>query len=231
MSDLVTSISFERCGNALAAGTVDGLLHICDAVRGLRLRKLDCHNGAVTDVAWCRSSEANYLVATGSMDGTIVFHDVRSRFSVIQRVKHHERGVRRLLWNCNQSLNNSTPDVYLASTGFNGQMGELSVWALKDILITGKIPKPIFADSVSHFSEIESLAWNPTVTSILATGGSSEDDSVIRLFDIARQSERTKSNNGVVQRCHDDVIHSICCNSPITSMLWRRSAIQKKPVD
>ena len=83
LSDQITSISFERGGNALAAGTVDGLLHICDAVRGIRLRKLDCHNDAVTDVAWCRSPEANYLVATGSTDGTIVFHDVRSRFSVV----------------------------------------------------------------------------------------------------------------------------------------------------
>lgn len=120
LSDTVTSVSFERNGNSLAVGTTDGLLHICDAIRGLRLRKLNCHNDAITDVAWCRSPDANYLVATGSRDGTIVFHDVRSRFSVIQRIKHHERGVRRLLWNCNQSLTGSAPDVYLASTGFNG---------------------------------------------------------------------------------------------------------------
>ena len=70
-------------------------------------------------------------------------------------------------------------------------MGELSVWALKDILVSGKLPLPIFADSVSHFSEIESIAWNPTQTSMLATGGSSEEDQVIRLFDMARLSERT----------------------------------------
>ena len=227
LSDRVTSVSFERGGNALAAGTVDGLVHICDAERGLRLRKLDCHNNVTTDVAWCHSQDMNYLVATGSMDGTIVFHDVRSRFSVVQRIKHHLRGVHRLLWNCNQSLTGAASDVYLASTGFNGDNGELSVWEIRDILVHGKVPQPYFTDSVSHFSQIQSLAWNPIHTSILTTGGSSENDSVIRMFDMQKLSKRTLGNNGVAERCHQDVIHSISCNSPITSMLWRRSAVER----
>ena len=141
---IVTCVTFDRSGEAVAAGSNDNLVSIFNVERACRIRNLSCHNQQVSDISWCRSLSQPYILATGSYDSTIAVHDVRQRNSVIRTIDGLHQGViTRLLWNCNQSTPKSltTPTdermINLASTGYNGQTGELGVWNLKDI-ITGR---------------------------------------------------------------------------------------------
>jgi WD40 repeat protein len=67
--------------------------------------------------------------------------------------------------------------------------GKISVWSLKDLL-SGK-SRLTFQDSVSHLSPVKAMSWNPLHTGVFATGGSSPQDSVIRLYDINNLSVET----------------------------------------
>ena len=83
----VTAISFDMCGEALAAGSSDSLVSIFDVRTGSRLRNLSCHSDAITAVSFCKNVCAPYLLATGSKDKSVVFHDVRQKFSMISRIE------------------------------------------------------------------------------------------------------------------------------------------------
>ena len=81
--------------------------------------------------------------------------------------------------------------IYLASASSkNMYNGTLSVYSLKDINATkpefgeAVAPRLTFMDAKSHFSPIKGLAWNPFHKGVLATGGSTMNDSVMRLYDI-----------------------------------------------
>lgn len=98
----VISLCFDRGGEALAAGSSEAITSIYDVKTGKRLRNLNCHSDAVTAISWNRSLCAPYLVATGSTDSTIVFHDIRKKFSVISQIRNtHQGKITRLDWSCN----------------------------------------------------------------------------------------------------------------------------------
>ncbi len=77
LNPLVTSLSFDRSGNALVAGSSDSLVSIFDTIQGRRIRDINCHKSLVTDVAWNRAACTSYMIATGSLDKTIILHDIR----------------------------------------------------------------------------------------------------------------------------------------------------------
>lgn len=56
-------------------------------------------------------------------------------------------------------------------------------------------------------SPVKALAWSPTHEGLLSTGGGINDQ-IIRLFDM-------KNRKSPLQ-------HTIKCNSPITSLAWRK---------
>lgn len=76
-SPKVTALTFDRTGEALAAGSTDHLVSIFNVERGCRIRNLNCHSEQISDISWCRSLSQPYIVATGSFDSTIVIHDIR----------------------------------------------------------------------------------------------------------------------------------------------------------
>ena len=184
-------------------------------------------------------------MATGAFDSKIVIHDIRQRRSEIRRIEGLHQGViTRLLWNCNNSNSNTLLDVTderllnLASTGYNGERGELGVWNLKDIirgtylpgdrLGSGQTLRTVFFDNKSHLGSIKALAWNPHQQNLIATGGLTRHDPVIRLFDISNLSASTTNNNNIAVNGHDDVVHSIQCNSPLNSLCWRKTFIESQ---
>lgn len=237
----VTCVTFDRSGEAIAAGSQDNLVSIFNVERGCRIRNLKCHSELISDISWCRSLSQPYIIATGSFDCKVAIHDVRQRNSTIRQIEGlHQGVVTRVLWNCNNScadaLGSESDEklINLASTGYNGERGELAVWNLRDI-ITGcflgsqtrnqeRVLRPVFFDNLSHLAAIKAVAWNPHQKSLIATGGLTSNDPVIRLFDINNLSPGTLRNDNISKNCHDDVLHSIHCNSPINSICWRRSA-------
>ena len=79
----ITALSFDRCGEILTAGTTRAKVAVFDVNSSKRVRDLSCHSKQITTISHLRSACAPYLVATGSLDKTIVFHDLRKKFSVI----------------------------------------------------------------------------------------------------------------------------------------------------
>jgi WD40 repeat protein len=49
---------------------------------------------------------------------------------------------------------------------------------------------------------------------------------VIRLFDLSKLSESTKLAGGTTTASHDDVVHSIKCNSEVTGLCWRKTVLR-----
>ena len=127
--------------------------------------------------------------------------------------------------------NSSCSDIYLSSASSSSNIeGQVCIWSLRDILncSDGQPIDPVLHDRVSHSSPISALSWNPSVPGIFATGGSKPHDSVIRLYDLNRLSEETKRNNNIAQQSHDDVVHSIKCNSIVTGLSWRKTNISDR---
>jgi WD40 repeat protein len=80
---VVQCLSFDRCGEAFAAGSTENLVSIFDVERSKRIRNLKCHSDMISSLSWNRSFSMPYLLITGSKDKTIVLHDVRQRISQI----------------------------------------------------------------------------------------------------------------------------------------------------
>ena len=75
-----------------------------------------------------------------------------------------------------------------SSSDFNN--GCVGIWSLKDILESRDLfndddpPMPVLMDKISHLSPTKALAWNPLNPNLLITGGSTDEDSVLRLYDL-----------------------------------------------
>jgi WD40 repeat protein len=173
-------LSFDREGEALAAGSDDALVSIFDVRTGNRIRNLNCHSKAITAISWHRSKAAPYIIATGSADSTIVFHDVRAKVSVINQIRNqHEGQITKLEWSCNHSPifmeSTSQSESYLASaSSLTPHAAQIGVWSLRDILHSpaDQLIKPILWDAHSHSSPISALCWCPVKYGIFVTGGS-----------------------------------------------------------
>ena len=189
----VECISFDRCGEALIAGSSDNLASIFDVESGLRIRNLQCHSDSITAVSWNRSRAMPFIVATGSKDTSIVIHDVRQKFSIVNVLNSGNRGiVTNLQWSCNNSpeqMEISDPNkIYLSATSSKTiNDGMVEIWTLKGLAertgLSQTIPK-FFEDSLTHISPIKAFCWNPLANGMFVTGGSTEVDSIIRLFDL-----------------------------------------------
>jgi len=136
------------------------------------------------------------LVATGSADESIVFHDVRQKLSIITQIRNLGGPITKLSWSCDSAEFTDLRDMHLASCFAPSVFqGNLAIWNINDIL-KGKQIKPIFLDEVSHQSPIKAFCWNQISPGMFATGGSTSDDSIIRLYDINSLSDQTRANGG-----------------------------------
>jgi len=104
-----------------------------------------------------------------------------------------------LNWSCNESpdhMDNCDPShVYFTCTSSSDYTNaKLSIFSLKDILagkddLRTNMPIPVLVDEFSHLCPIKALAWNPIKRGLLATGGSTNQDSVIRIYDMNNLSK------------------------------------------
>lgn len=96
-------------------------------------------------------------------------------------------------------MNISDPaELYLAAASAPSiSNGELSVWSVQELLRSGDKPCPVLIDKKSNCSPIKAIGWNPIVNGLFVTGGSTRNDSVIRLYDVNNLSENTIANGGI----------------------------------
>jgi WD40 repeat protein len=113
-------------------------------------------------------------------------------------------------------MRQSDPSSVMLASSARG--AELAVWKITDMLY-GQFDQrgckedhaePLFYDDQSFLSPIKAMAWNPNHECVLATGGG-DGDQIIRMYDFKKSNE---------------IQHTIRCNSPITSIAWRKTKLR-----
>lgn len=98
--------------------------------------------------------------------------------------------------------------IYLAVGSLEDKA--LSLWNLRDLLV---YHTALLYDAETHNSLVKAISWNPRHENLLATGGY-EHDQIIRIWDMNLSED-------------DMMIHSIRCNSKVTSVGWRKADVRK----
>ncbi|XP_055637813.1 cell division cycle protein 20 homolog [Toxorhynchites rutilus septentrionalis] len=156
-SDHACSLGWIQEGHILAVGTNTGTVELWDCEQMKRLRVMDGHTGRVGVLAW-----NSYVVCSGSRDGTIVNHDVRTRDHNVAVLRGHSQEVCGLKW--------STDGKYLASGGNDNLV---NVWSVANGA-PHTTTNPVHAFN-QHQAAVRALAWCPWQPNILASGGGTAD--------------------------------------------------------
>jgi cell division cycle protein 20 (cofactor of APC complex) len=183
--DYISSISFSKVGQFIAAGEEDACIQICDYEKQCPLRIMRMHFGRVVSLDW-----HNYLLASGSYDKRIIIHDVRMREHDVARLQGHTAEVCGLKW--------SEDGIHLAS---GGNDNVLNIWDKRNPSM------PLFS-LLDHEASIKALAWCPFQRGILASGGGTADRT-IRLWDVSSivsciNITNTGSQVSAIQWCRHD---------------------------
>uniref|UniRef100_A0A1B0GEK7 CDC20/Fizzy WD40 domain-containing protein n=1 Tax=Glossina morsitans morsitans TaxID=37546 RepID=A0A1B0GEK7_GLOMM len=156
--DHACALSWIQDGQILAIGNKSGIVEFWDCDKVKRLRVMDGHSARVGSLAW-----NSYLVSSGSLDGSIVHHDVRSRDHKVATLNGHTQEVCGLKW--------STDYKYLASGG-NDIL--VNVWTAVNEggVSTANEPLHVFNQ---HQAAVRALDWCPWQPNVLASGGGTAD--------------------------------------------------------
>ncbi|XP_053673076.1 cell division cycle protein 20 homolog [Anopheles nili] len=159
-NDHACSLSWIHEGHILAVGTSAGTVELWDCEHVKRLRVMNGHSARVGVLAW-----NSYVLCSGSRDGTIVNHDVRTRQHNIGVMQGHTQEVCGLKW---------SPDGKYLASGGNDNL--VHVWsAANGAPHATAEPLHVFNQ---HQAAIRALAWCPWQPNILATGGGTADRTI-----------------------------------------------------
>ena len=88
------------------------------------------------------------------------------------------------------------------------RLSDLNYQSSPDVM---KASTPYFYEKEAFSSPVKALAWCPSHEGLLATGGG-VGDQIIRIFDMKNRGRNLQ--------------HTIKCNTPITSLCWRKGRIR-----
>lgn len=164
----ITSVSWLQRGDVLAVGTTKETIELWDAGKSSLVRIMhNPHNNPNTTHASRVGSLAwnSYLLASGSRTGHIHTHDVRTKEHHVGTLNTHKQEICGLKW--------SSDGRHLAS-GANDN--KVCVW---DYAMTHhhEQPRPLLTIS-DHTAAVKALAWCPWQSSLLATGGGTNDGKI-----------------------------------------------------
>jgi len=74
--------------DTLAIGMDNGIVEIWDTEVSKLIRKLSGHTQRVSSLSWNRN-----LLSSGSLDSTIINHDIRVRDNIYSQLTHHTKEV------------------------------------------------------------------------------------------------------------------------------------------
>jgi cell division cycle 20-like protein 1, cofactor of APC complex len=172
MDDKICSVRWAQRDNHLAVGTNQGTVQIWDASRCKRIRTIARHHQhRVGSLAWSSS-----LLSSGSRDSTIFHHDIRAPEEYVGRITGHKSEVCGLQWSHDNSK--------LASGGDDNRL----------FVSDPHYAKPILKYK-EHIAAVKTIAWSPHQHGLLASGGGIQDSS-IRFWDTARNTQLSSMNTG-----------------------------------
>ncbi|ODQ78934.1 hypothetical protein BABINDRAFT_162590 [Babjeviella inositovora NRRL Y-12698] len=151
---LVSSLRWLDDGCYLSIGKENGSLEVWDIESNSKLRTMKGSDDLTRLLSHCWSS---HLITSGSRAGNIVHHDVRVLQHAVQTITNaHKAEVCGLEWRA---------DGMQFALGGNDNVVHL--WDARAAV-------PRFSKT-AHNAAVKALAWCPTQTSLLATGGGSTD--------------------------------------------------------
>ncbi|XP_053666795.1 cell division cycle protein 20 homolog [Anopheles marshallii] len=159
-NDHACSLGWIHEGHILAVGTSAGTVELWDCENIKRLRVMNGHSARVGVLAW-----NSYVLCSGSRDGMIINHDVRSRQHNIGMLQGHTQEVCGLKW---------SPDGKYLASGGNDNL--VHVWSAANGAphATGE-PLHVFN---AHQAAIRALAWCPWQPNVLTSGGGTADRTI-----------------------------------------------------
>jgi len=188
----ITNISSSNEGKYIAIATEKGIISIWDIEKKIKLRVLkneyQLNQIGVSD--W-----NNYILSTGSFNGTIINRDIRIKDSIISILNsnyHNEDSICSLKWN---------KDGTKLASGGNDNL--LNIWTLEKLTYYNSKPLLIKND---HHAAIRALSWSTEDNDLLITGGGTLDRT-IKIWNIKE----------------DELIHSIKTEDQICSLIWRNN--------
>uniref|UniRef100_A0A1B0GCS7 Cell division cycle protein 20 homolog n=1 Tax=Glossina morsitans morsitans TaxID=37546 RepID=A0A1B0GCS7_GLOMM len=187
--DHACALSWIQDGQILAIGNKSGIVELWDCAKVKRLRVMDGHSARVGSLAW-----NSYLVSSGSLDGSIVHHDVRSRDHKVATLNGHTQEVCGLKW--------STDYKYLASGGNDNLV---NVWTAVNEGGVSTANEPLHVLN-QHQAAVRALDWCPWQPNVLASGGGTADR-CIKFWNV---------NNG-------SLLNSVDTKSQVCGLLWSRT--------
>ncbi|KFD45255.1 hypothetical protein M514_13868 [Trichuris suis] len=180
-TNFISAVRFSATEDILAIALNSEDLELWNVSERKRLQTL-CSSGYRVG---CLSWNGNILTA-GDKGGQICHHDMRLKSSIVAKYVAHKDDVCGLEWSPNGR--------YLASGGNDNRVQIYSHMAMK--------ATPVLSLS-DHQAAVKAIAWSPSESNILATGGGS-DDRKIKIWNIGK---------GICLRSKDT-------GAQVTGLLW-----------
>lgn len=180
---IITSIKWSPDDYYLSIGLENGNVEIWDIETNTKLRTMDCGGTRISSQSW-----NNHVLTTGARNGLILNNDVRVSNHVTNKYESHLGEVCGLEWR--------SDGMQLAS---GGNDNIVNIWDARECI-------PLFTKT-AHNAAVKAIAWCPTQTNLLATGGGSA----------CKKIHFWNSNTGAR-------INSIETESQVSSLQWGYSA-------
>lgn len=146
----VCSVKWSADGYYLSVGLEDGSIEIWDVEAQQKMRTMRGHMARVAATSWNQ-----HILTAGDRTGLIIHHDVRIQDHVAMTLEGgHTVEVCGLEWR---------PDGLQFASGGNDNL--VNIWDVRST-------RPHFTKT-AHNAAVKALAWCPTHSSLLATGGGS----------------------------------------------------------
>ncbi|VEU22391.1 DEKNAAC103311 [Brettanomyces naardenensis] len=146
---VICSVRWSQDGFYLSIGLEDGSIEIWDLETRQRLRTMQGHDSRVAVTCW-----NNHILSSGARSGQIFHHDVRIQDHKMAELCGHTAEVCGLEW--------GSDGLQLAS---GGNDNVVNIWDARSTT-------PQFTKT-AHNAAVKALAWCPSHSSLLATGGGS----------------------------------------------------------
>jgi cell division cycle protein 20 (cofactor of APC complex) len=151
----ISSVKWSEDSSYLSIGKDDGSIEIWDIETNSKLRTMRTKAGVrIGSQSW-----SNHLLAAGSKSGEIFINDVRIKNHITSTLNNHVGEVCGLEYR---------KDGLQFASGSNDNT--VCIWDSRSSI-------PQFTRT-THTAAVKALAWNPDLTSLLATGGGSSDKKI-----------------------------------------------------